>query len=329
MGDLRFGIQSSARYYAAGDWEDLKSSTLYCEELGYDSIWFGDHLITGGSRFECWTLLSALAAITERIRLGTLVLCNNWRNPALLAKMAATFDVISGGRLEFGIGAGWNLEEHETYGYAFPKPRVRVEMLREGCEIIRRMWTEASPSYEGKYYRVRDVVCDPKPLQKPHPPITIGGGGEIYTLRTVAACADRWNAGGLPEDYRRKLGILKRYCSEIGRDYESIDKTYYASVDLYDNEVDLLEAMKDLFHTGMERRPQFQGMSFEEWLEVYRARHFIGTPEECLKKIRRLIGFGVTYFIFSIRAARRVPNLVERKETLRLFAEEIVEQLKD
>ncbi len=329
MENLRFGIQSSARYYATGDWEDLKSTTLYCEELGYDSIWFGDHLITGGSRFECWTILSALSTITERIRLGTLVLCNNWRNPALLAKMAATLDVISQGRLEFGIGSGWNMEEHETYGYTFPKPRVRVEMLREGLEIIRRMWTEENPSYKGKYYQVRDVICDPKPLQKPHPPITIGGGGEIYTLKAVAAYADRWNAGGLPEDYRRKLGILKKYCSQIGRDYESIDKTYYSSMDLYDNEDDLLEAMKELYHTGMERRPQYQGMSFEEWLDLYRTRHLIGTPEECLKKIRQLMDFGVTYFIFSIRAARRVPNLVERKESLRIFAEEIIKQLKD
>lgn len=329
MGDLRFGIQSSARYYSPEDWEDLKSSTLYCEELGYDSIWFGDHLITGVSRFECWTILSALAAITERIRLGTLVLCNNWRNPALLAKMAATLDVVSGGRLEFGIGAGWNMEEHETYGYAFPKPRVRVAMLREGCEIIRRMWTEEKPSYEGKYFHVRDVVCDPKPLQKPHPPITIGGGGEIYTLRAVAAYADRWNSGGLPEDYGRKLGILKKYCSGIGRDYDSIDKTYYSSMDLYDNEDVLLEAMEELFHTGIERSPRYQGMSFEEWLEVYRARNLIGTPEECLKRIEQLMGFGVTYFIFSIRAARRVPNLMERKESLRLFAEEIIKPLKD
>jgi F420-dependent oxidoreductase-like protein len=304
---------------------------LYCEDLGYDSIWFGDHLTTGGSRLEVWTILSALSAITTRIRLGTLVLCNNWRNPALLAKMAATFDVVSQGRLEFGIGAGWNQEEHETYGYSFPKPRVRVARLQEGLEIIKRMWTQENPSFDGKYYHLRNVVCDPKPLQKPHPPITIGGGGETYTLKAVAAYADRWNAFGTPDEYRRKLGILKKYCAKIGRDYDTIDKTYYSSMDLYLSEDALLEAMKELYSTGLEqrRRMQAQDLSFDEWLDQYRARHLIGTPEECLKKVQRLRDTGVTYFIFSIRAARRVPNLVARKESLRLFAEHIINPLKD
>ncbi len=331
MKELRFGIQSSARYYAPTDWGDLKTTTQYCEELGYDSIWFGDHLTTGGSRLEVWTILSALSTITTKIRLGTLVLCNNWRNPALLAKMAATLDIASQGRLEFGIGSGWNQEEHETYGYDFPSPRVRVERMRESLEIIKRMWTQENSSFDGKHYHIRDAVCYPKPLQKPHPPITIGGGGETYTLKAVAAYADRWNGFGPPEEYRRRMGILKKYCAQIGRDPDSIDMTYYASMDLYHSEDDLLEAMKEMYLTGQQRgRPiQDQYPSFDEWLSLYRTRHLIGTPEECLEKVQHIIDIGVTYFIFSIRAARRVPDLVARKNSLRLFVEHIINPLKD
>lgn len=329
MKDLKFGIQSSTRYYSSKDWEEIKSSTLYCEELGYDSIWFGDHLITGDSRLEVWTVLSALSTITRKIRLGTLVLCNNWRNPALLAKMAASLDVTSQGRLEFGIGAGWNKDEHETYGYEFPEPRVRIGKLREGLEIIKRMWTEEKPSFQGKYYYIRNVICEPKPLQKPHPPITIGGGGEQLTLRAVAAYADRWNSGGLPADYKRKLDILKNYCRRIKRDYESIDKTYYSQMDLYHNEDEMLQSMKGLYQSGIDQRVRMQNMSFEEWLVSYRTRNLIGTPEECLKKILELKDVGVTYFIFAIRAGRQVPNLTARRESLRLFAEEIIKPLKN
>ena len=331
MKDLRFGIQSSSRYYSPTDWDDIISTTLYCEELGYDSIWFGDHLTTGGSRFEVWTILSALSALTKKIRLGTLVLCNNWRNPALLAKMAATLDIISQGRLEFGIGSGWNQEEHETYGYPFQKPHVRIARMREGLEIMKKMWTEEKPSFDGKYYHVHDVVCDPKPLQKPHPPITIGGAGENLTLKAVAAYADRWNARGLPHEYKHRLDLLKKYCARIGRDYDSIDKTYYSSMDLYPTEDALIKAMKDLYQYGMERRLRSwdPNWSFDEWLNFYQTNNLIGTPDECLDKIQKFMDIGVTYFIFSIRAARRVPNLVERKESLRLFAEHIIDPLKD
>ncbi|MDQ1279228.1 MAG: hypothetical protein QG670_488 [Thermoproteota archaeon] len=328
MKSMKFGVQLSARYYSPEDWDVLKSTALYCEQLGYDSIWFGDHLITGSSRLECWTVLSALSAITSKIRLGTLVLCNNWRNPALLAKMSATLDVISQGRLELGIGSGWNKDEHETYGYAFPEPRVRIGMLREGLEIIKRMWTEDKPSYQGKYYKISNVVCEPKPVQKPHPPITIGGSGEQLTLRAVAAYADRWNGSGPPEEYKRRLDILQKYCQRIRRDYTTIDKTYYSSMDIYNTEDELLRAMKEIYQTGLDQRIQLQNLSFEEWLVAFRSRNMVGTPEECLKKMRQLVDIGVTYYTFSIRAARKAPNLTERRKSLRLFAEGVINQIK-
>jgi len=139
------------------------------------------------------------------------------------------------------------------------------------------------------------------------------------------------NGFGPPEEYRRKLGILEKYCAQIGRDPDSIDKTYYASMDLYQSEEALLDSMKEMYLTGQQRgRPiQDQYSSFDEWLSRYRARHLIGTPEECLEKVQRIIDMGVTYLIFSVRAARRIPNLVARKESLRLFAEHIINPLKD
>ena len=300
MKDLRFGIQSSARYYSPTDWNDLISTTLYCEELGYDSIWFGDHLTTGGgSRFEVWTILSALSALTKKIRLGTLVLCNNLRNPALLAKMAATLDIISQGRLEFGIGSGSNQEEHEAYGYPFQKPPIRIARMREGLEIMKKMWTEDRPSFDGKYYHVHNVVCDPKPLQKPHPPITIGGSGENLTLKAVAAYADWWNARSLSDEYKHKLDLLRKYCARIGRDYDNIDKTFYASMDVYQTEDALIEAMKELYQYGMDRRFRSwdTNWSFDEWVDFYQTNNLIGTPDECLDKIRQFMDIGVTLHI--------------------------------
>lgn len=176
MRDIKFSIQLSSRCSSPKDWETIKSTALTCEKLGYHSIWFGDHLATGDARLECWTLLSAIAMVTSKLRFGPLVLCNNFRNPALVAKMAASLDVISNGRLEFGIGAGGNKEEHDEYGFELPEPRVRIARLREAVRIIWKMWTEERPTYSGKWYKVNNVLCEPKPLQKPHPPITIGGG---------------------------------------------------------------------------------------------------------------------------------------------------------
>ena len=319
MKNVKFSVQLSARCSSLEDWETLKSIALECEELGYHSIWFGDHLATGESRLECWTILSALSTITKKIRLGPLVLCNNFRNPALLAKMAASLDVISKGRLEFGIGAGGNREEHEAYGFGLPEPRVRIGRLKEGVEIIRRMWTEEKPSYHGKYYDIRDVLCEPKPLQKPYPPITIGGGGEKRTLKVVAAYADRWNAFGSLDQYLQKMKILERYCYQIGRDPQEIEKSYMFPLALYRDESELMQRMKKDY----ESMPMGRDISFEKWMDMTRSRYILGTPDEWLEKICEIIDLGITHFV--IGSERRVTN--KRTEDLRLFAEKVISQL--
>lgn len=171
---------------------DILSDVLLSERLGYHSIWTYDHMIgmyenPGDNRFECWTTLSALAGATKHIRLGQLVLYNPFRHPPLLAKQSATLDAISGGRLELGLGAGWHKPEFEAYGYPLEGPTVRIRRLDEAALIIKKMWKEESPNFSGRHYEIKRAYCAPKPVQKPHPPLMIGGGGERLLLRTPRA----------------------------------------------------------------------------------------------------------------------------------------------
>ncbi len=208
--------------------DHVRDAVLECERLGYHSVWLDDHLIFGKRPLlECCTTLAALSSLTTRIRLGSMVLCSSFRNPALLAKMAATLDVISGGRLEFGIGAGVQKEEHIAYGIPFPEAKIRIKRLEEAVGIIKKMWTEEKASYKGKYYEITEAVCEPKPVQKPHPPITIGGGGENLTLKVTAQYADRYDFGYLPslELYKHKLEVLENHCSAVGRDPREIERS--------------------------------------------------------------------------------------------------------
>lgn len=315
----------SMRQNTTKDWDEMKAAALDCERLGYDSIWFTDHLTD--YRYECWTILSAISQVTSRTRLGTIVLCNNFRNPALLAKMGATLDVISKGRLDFGIGAGWHKDEHEAYGFGdFPSPRVRVAMLREGVEIIKKMWTESKASFKGKHYIVKEAICEPKPVQKPHPPIMIGGGGERLTLKVVAACADKWNYMGSLEQYKHKLSVLEKHCKQLGRDPQEIEKTFFSSLDVYLNEDELLRDMKEIYGMSYGGRNQVRDLPFEEWLENLQSRSIVGSPEMCIKRIREFKDLGVTNFIF--RSVRPIPNLKKRRKNIKTLAEEVISQIK-
>src|SRR5438552_4876918 len=201
------------------------------EKLGFDSIWVYDHFHTVPTaeletNFECWISTAALARETSRVRIGQLVTCNNYRPPALLAKMASTVDVLSHGRLDFGIGACWYDDEFEAYGYPFPEGPERLRMLGEALQVFHAMWKEPYASFEGKHYQVRGAINEPKGVQKPHPPIWIGGGGEKVTLKLVARYGDACNIGGTdPEVYRHKFSVVRGHCEDLGRDYNSIIKS--------------------------------------------------------------------------------------------------------
>src|SRR6266481_1178914 len=211
-------------------YEAMTRVALEAESLGFHSIWLYDHFHTVPTpaqeiTFECWTSTAALARDTRRVRLGQMVTCNSYRNPALLAKMASTVDALSHGRLDFGIGAGWYEEEYVSYGYPFPGPHERLERLREAVEIILAMWTQEEANFEGTYYQVRGAINQPKGVQKPHIPLLIGGGGEKVTLRLVAQYGDACNFGGDIATIKHKFAVLKQHCDELGRDYNSIRRT--------------------------------------------------------------------------------------------------------
>jgi F420-dependent oxidoreductase-like protein len=267
----------------------LKTILLECERLGYDSFWLDDHLMyRNWSILETWTTLSALAALTSKIRLGTMVSCNAHRNPALLAKTAATLDFLSNGRLEFGIGAGAQETEHTAYGFVFPKAKVRAEKLAEALEVITRLWKVDKASYNGKYYTLKEAVCEPKPKQKPHPPITVGGSGEAFTLKVTAKYADRFDWGYMPsvEQYKRKIEVLERHCQSVGRDFNEIEKSCWPS-----GQILLGKDKEDLSQKISKFKPS--NLSLEE----FKTTALVGTPEEAFKYLKVYTDLGVTYFM--------------------------------
>src|SRR5207249_7336066 len=211
-------------------YEAMTNVAKAADEDGYESIWMVDHFHTVPTpsqevTFETWMSLAAIARDTRRVRIGQIVTCNSYRNPALLAKMASTFDVLSHGRLNFGIGAGWYEHEFKAFGYEYPDAPTRLRYLREGVQVILKMWSEEEAYFEGNYYHVRGAINQPKGVQKPHIPMLIGGSGEKVTLKLVAQYADACNVGGDIATIRHKLEVLKQHCEDVGRDYNQIRRT--------------------------------------------------------------------------------------------------------
>ncbi|OFW65979.1 MAG: hypothetical protein A2Z12_02110 [Actinobacteria bacterium RBG_16_68_21] len=228
----------------AEQWPTMLAAARRIEDLGYDTAWVYDHFhtvpdATQEPTYECWTLMAALAAATTRVRLGQMCTCNSYRNPAYMAKVASSVDVISGGRLEFAIGAGWYEEEYLAYGYRYPSDGVRLAQLDEAVQIIKKMWTEDEATFEGKHYSVRGAINRPKPLQEPHPPLWIAGGGERKTLRLVARYADLSNVAGTVETFRVKSRILDEHCAEIGRDPSEVGRTCHMFITVAESEAAL------------------------------------------------------------------------------------------
>src|SRR5216684_2704946 len=219
------GISDPAQAYEA-----MSRVAQEAEALNFRSIWLYDHFHTVPTptqevTFECWISTAALARDTKRVRIGQLVTCNSYRNPALLAKMASTVDALSHGRLDFGIGAGWYEEEYRAYGYPYPETRERLQRLREAIQVILAMWTQDEARFDGTYYQVRGAINQPKGVQKPHIPLLIGGEGEKVTLRLVAQYADACNVSGELATIEHKFAVLKGHCEATRRDFHSIHRT--------------------------------------------------------------------------------------------------------
>jgi F420-dependent oxidoreductase-like protein len=293
--------------------DSLKKLATKAENLSFDSFWVMDHFhqisMVGKQdepMLEGWTTLSVLAGITSKIKLGTLVTGAIYRHPSVLAKMAATLDVLSKGRLFMGIGAAWNQEESLAYGIPFPPNKERLLRLEEAIQIIRKMWTEEpAANFNGKYYQIRNAYCNPKPLQKPSPPIMVGGTGERQTLKIVAKYADACNLFGSLETVKRKLSVLREHCKSVGRDYDSILKTKLGFVI-----IDKDRAM------GEKRVQQISKVMPED-----QVREFViyGTPEDVLKQIELLEEAGIQYFIADLE-----PD--KEPEALETFADSIIKK---
>jgi F420-dependent oxidoreductase-like protein len=226
---LRFGIKTAQQNTS---YEDILRVWLEADSIpSIEHAWAFDHFIPlgpdpTGSQLEGWTLLGALAARTQRVRVGLMVTGNTYRHPAVLAKIGATVDVISHGRLDFGIGAGWNELESNMYGIPLYAPGERIRRLDEACEVIKRLWTETVANFDGRYYQLKDARCEPKPVQKPYPPFVIGGSGEQLTLRVVAKHANIWNfVGGSVDTFRHKIEVLEGHCAAVGRDPSTIERS--------------------------------------------------------------------------------------------------------
>jgi F420-dependent oxidoreductase-like protein len=293
-------------------WDKAVEVSVLAEELGLDSLWVYDHfhnvpVPAHETMFECWTTLAAISQRTTRIKLGQMVGCSPYRNPGLLAKITSNIDVISGGRLIWGIGAGWYQHEFTGYGYDFPKASDRIRVLKETVEIVRAMWSQPDVSYDGRHFQLDGAQCDPKPLQQPHPQILIGGGGEQLTLRVVARLADASNFGGKPHEFKAKTEVLQEHCRAVGRDYDQIQKTWSPEIFLRETEDEVAAAGSR----------SFWGEPVGSWTEG----NLVGTPEQVAEKIQTYVDLGCTGFY---------PWCSDYPETesLRLFAERVVPQLR-
>jgi F420-dependent oxidoreductase-like protein len=286
----------------------IKERAQLAERLGFHSIWFVDHMWSRGmpdlDHLESWTIMSATAAVTERLGIGTLVLCNSYRNPALLAKMACSLDNVSNGRLLLGLGAGWMDEEYTAYGYSFPSARVRIEQLEEALAIIKLLCTEPRANFQGKYYAVANAVNNPKPVRRPHPPILIGGAGERRLLRVVAEHADIWNCpNNVATELEHKLEVLRRHCDAVGRNPGDIEVSEQCIVVLGRDEQDLRNKLQFAKRT--------LGAVFDVEGTALR-----GTPEQLIDAIHARSRQGVTFFIMLF-------GDFNQPETLELFAEKV------
>ena len=293
-------------------WQKAVEVAELAEALGYDSLWVYDHfhnvpVPAHETMFECWTTLAALSQRTERIKLGQMVGCSPYRNPGLLAKVTSNIDVISGGRLIWGIGAGWYEHEFTGYGYDFLPAADRIRVLRETVEIVTAMWSEPDVSYQGRHFSLDGAQCDPKPIQSPRPQVLIGGGGEQLTLRVVARLADASNFGGKPHGFTHKCEVLQQHCADVGRDYDEIQKTWSPEVFIREDEQEIID--------GGTR--SFFGEDYDSW----RAGNLVGTPEQVAEKIQAYVDLGCTGFY---------PWCSDYPETesLRLLAEKVMPELR-
>lgn len=283
-------------------WQDTLEGCRYAESTGWDGIWYADHFMPNEENVdqpihEAWSILAAIAASVPRVRIGPLVAGNTYRNPALTAKIAATVDHISGGRVVLGLGAGWQENEHEKYGFEFSTVKGRLDRLDEAVEIVTSLLSNNRTNYQGDHYTILDAPLDPKPVQTKIP-LMIGGGGRKRTLRTAAIHADEWNYWGMPSDIAELCQVLDTHCDDVGRDPAEIERSACALMFIADNE---------------EKLERFRDTDFGR-------ATIVGTPTEVIDIVGEYAEVGLDELI--------VPDftfgpLERKKESMDLFIEQV------
>ena len=301
MSKMQFGVSLPQ---IKRSWQETRAAAEEMDRLGFHSVWFNDHLygipMPPIPIFEAWTALSAVAAVTSRVELGTLVTPVGFRNPAMLAKMVATLDQISGGRVIVGLGSGWFEQEFRGYGLDFPPVRKRLKQLDESIELMRRMWTEEQVTFEGRHFHTDAVYCEPKPARRP--PVMIGGGGEKVLLRLAAKHADIWNNLAVNlEKLGKKADVLRRHCDSVGRDPASVRISQQTMVVLGENEADA--------QSKKEKAARIYG--------GHMGSGIAGTAEQCIEQIRALGQKGCSLVVIEFFGR-------DVREPAKLFAETVM-----
>jgi len=331
--DLRFGlfIPQGWRLDLVGDppaqqWDTVRGLAQRADAGPWDSVWVYDHfhtvpVPTQEATHEAWTLMAALAASTSRVRLGQMCTCTGYRNPAHLAKVAATVDLISGGRVEMGIGAGWYEHEWRAYGYGFPGAGERIAMLAEGVEILSQLWRDGTSTFSGRHYTTDGALCWPKPLQEGGIPLWIAGGGERKTLRIAAQHAACTNFGGTLEEFTHKSDVLRGHCADLGTDFDAITRSANYNVVLGRDEAEVRARREEIRARLLTRAPA-------DVVEAEMARAYaldspgVGTPEQVVEKLGPVIAAGMTYPITYFSDAAYDTSGIE------LFEREVIPALR-
>lgn len=314
-------------------WETMRSLARHADTArvgeglpgaanAWESVWVYDHFHTvpeptHEATHEAWTLMAAFAATTDQVRLGQMCTCMGYRNPTYLAKVAATVDIVSGGRVEMGIGAGWYEHEWRAYGYGFPSAGERIGMLDEGVQIFKQLWTDGVATLDGKYYQVDGALLAPLPLQVDGPPLWVAGGGEKKTLRIAAQHAQYTNFSGEPEEFVHKSNVLKGHCDAIGRPFEEITRSSNFNVVIGATEAEA----NDRISWAEDHYSRTLPGSAPGVVDMLRKGPLVGTPEQIVEKLRELKALGLSYSICNF------PEAAYDRSGIELFEREVIPAL--
>lgn len=329
---MRFGIfipqgwrLDLAGIAPADHWQVMRELAQAADRGPWESLWVYDHfhtvpVPTEDATHEAWSLMAAFGAVTERIRLGQMCTCMGYRNPAYLAKVAATADIVSGGRVEMGIGGGWYEHEWNAYGYGFPSAGDRLAMLDEGVQIMRELWSQGTATFLGKHYQVQGAICRPLPLQSGGIPLWIAGGGEKKTLRIAAKYAQYTNFDATPETFAHKSEVLARHCKDVGTDFDAIVRSGNYNVVIGETDKDVEDKLGWL---SGHLQPHLPAGQLDRTMQQFRSGPLVGTPDRVVQTLQDAGKLGLSYAICYF------ADLAYDRGSMELFESQVMPALAD